>query len=142
MNFQKENVPSNSQDVKEILAKILKEYKVDSLKYLKNKKIFKGEYLIFLKQSQKILLFLQSTNENSLHIIELNEEMVLKSTKINLNFVKKGGKIEFEVKKIVVSSDEKLISFVGKQHLAIIEMRAIMNNKDNSNTQINLRKRD
>jgi hypothetical protein len=133
MNFQKENEPSNSQNVKELLAKILNEYKVDSLKYMKNKKIFKGEYLLYLKQSQKILFFLQTTNENSLHFIELNEEMVLKSTKINLKFLNKGGKIEFEVKKILVSADEKLISFVGKQHIAIIEMRSILNNKDNRN---------
>lgn len=129
MNLQKENKSSNNQDIKQILVEILNEYKVDSMKYLKKKNIFKGDFLLWLKHSKIILIFFQTNKENSLHIIDLNEEMVLKSAKINLNFVKKDSKLDFEVKKIVVSSDEKLISFVGKRHIAIEEISKIKTRK-------------
>ena len=100
------------------------------------KKNFKGEYIVYLRKSNNLIVFIQ-TNEIQLNILQIKDDLVNKVTKRNLKFSFKEN-LDLIIKKIIVSQDEKLIAFIGKKHIAISILSDIEQSKENSILKIKI----
>jgi hypothetical protein len=134
MNKPKENKLVPNEEVIKYLNRTLSIYKIDELVCVKNKKIFKGEYFVDFPKSKKILFLIQ-TQEIHIHIAKLQDDTVVKSAMVKLKFTSKNKSKPFKIKNLVVSFDEKLIAFVGKEHIAISQISDLEASKENCTFQ-------
>jgi hypothetical protein len=131
MNKENEK-PNEENKVKDILSKlrnICNSVNTQNLSCVKDKKNFKGEFIIFLKKSNKIIILLQ-LNEIELHILNIKDDFNITHSKKIIEFPKQDSKII--IKKIIASPDEKLIAFFAKKDISVKVLSEIEESKEKS----------